>query len=258
MSFFKKAIASTLGIGGAKIDAVVTTKEIYPGEIVEGIFKIRGGNVSQEISDIELDVNTYARREGDDTEYNQNITIQTVTVPINRKINEGEYIEVPFSFKLHIHTPISMHKSKVWISTQLGIDNALDSRDKDYINVSSPKYVENVLQSVQSLGFRIREVENEYRNRQGNDPNYLQEFEFVAYEGEFRGKLDELEIVFVPRPRHVSIYFELDRRARGLRGLMMEELGLDESKLRVQFDYEELSNVEYIKNQIQNMLRQRV
>lgn len=52
MGIFNKVMASTLGIGGAKIDTIVHTKNIVPGKRIEGICKIKGGSIEQYINDI--------------------------------------------------------------------------------------------------------------------------------------------------------------------------------------------------------------
>ena len=57
MSFVNKLLAS-VGIGSATVDTKIFRSELVPGEKVEGIVQIRGGNVEQEIDSIYLSLYT--------------------------------------------------------------------------------------------------------------------------------------------------------------------------------------------------------
>ena len=77
-----------------------------------------------------------------------------------------------------------------------------------------------VLNSISSLGFRLRgaECENATYRLRGRLP-FIQEFEFVPTSGTFRGRLDELELVFLPNSSTTAdLHFQIDRKARGLSG----------------------------------------
>ncbi|MNR46493.1 Sporulation-control protein spo0M [compost metagenome] len=68
---------------------------------------------------------------------------------------------------------------------------------------------------------------------------FVQEFEFVPT-SQFRGQLDELEILFFPDEDGVDLLLQIDRKARGLAGLFAEATGTDESFVRVRFERHEL------------------
>lgn len=57
MSFVNKLLAS-VGIGSATVDTKIFRSELVPGEEVEGIVQIRGGNVEQQIDSIYLSLYT--------------------------------------------------------------------------------------------------------------------------------------------------------------------------------------------------------
>ena len=241
MSFFKKGMATVFGIGGTKVDTIVHSTEIRPGEEVFGVCRIKGGSVEQEIRKITLNVRTSYKKESGDSTTTVYTTLQRIPIHVSGTVEPGTIEEVPFSFILDYKTPVSMNKSKVWISTDLDIAKAVDSGDKDYIKVLPSYPIEAVLEAVAGLGFRLREVENEYDSKRISPLDFVQEFEFVPYEGDFRGRLDELEVIIIPNQYGLELRIEVDRKARGLKGIMFESLGLDEKNVKIEVDYNSLS-----------------
>jgi sporulation-control protein len=94
------------------------------------------------------------------------------------------------------------------------------------------------------LGFRLRNADCEqakgiFRNRLP----FIQEFEFVPVRGPFRGKLDELEVVFFPKRQGVEVLMEVDRKARGFASLLAEALEMDESLVRFTVSEQDIPNL---------------
>lgn len=230
MSLFNKVFAS-IGIGAATVDTKLERDTLVPGEAVKGIVEIRGGSVEQQIDAIYLSLYTTYLKESDERKYTVNALIDQVRLNEPFVIKSQETKQIPFSFELPIDTPISMGRTKIWVATGLDIKNAVDPSDKDFIKVVPNPLMEAVLSVVNDLGFRLREVECEeapYRIRKRLP--FVQEFEFVPITGTYRGKLDELEIVFFPSSSTMTdIYMQVDRKARGLGGFLAEALEMDES-----------------------------
>ncbi|WP_299514375.1 sporulation protein [uncultured Rummeliibacillus sp.] len=233
MSLLHKALAS-LGIGAATVDTKLEKADYTGGEVIHGEVQIRGGNVDQQIDAIYLTVYTNYKREFNDTEIMAKGVIEKVQVtePLTIKANENKVI--PFSFTLPIDTPVTIGKTQVWINTHLDIDNAIDPKDKDYINVHPSLLVADILEELSNLGFRLREVECEQASlRLQNRYPFVQEFEFVPTSGSFRSHLDELEIIFLSQtPDYVEGIMQIDRKVRGLGSLLSEALEMDESFVR--------------------------
>ncbi len=232
MSFVNKLLAS-VGIGSATVDTKIFRSQLVPGENVDGIVQIRGGNVEQNIDGIYLSLFTTYELKKDD----HRVTAQTeigryqLTQPLVIRPNEVK--EVPFSFQLPLDTPITIGKTKVWVRTGLDIKNAVDPADRDYISIVPTPLVGAIFDSLGKLGFRLRNADCEqakgiFRKRLP----FIQEFEFVPVSGTFRGKLDELEVVFFPNPDGVEVLMEVDRKARGFASLLAEALEMDESLVR--------------------------
>lgn len=232
----KKWLAS-VGIGSAEVDTQLENDNLVPGEEVHGKVIIQGGNAEQEINHINLFVMTEALREVDDSKVYEKVKLDSFTVGNSFKISEGEKKELDFQFNLPIHTPPTLGKTKVWIQTGVDVPNAIDPKDRDYVNVNPHQHMSTVLDALTNeLGFQMRKVEMEYSKRH----NYVQEFEFLPG-SEFRGDLDELEVMFFLNTDRVDLILQVDRRAKGLGGLFAEALDMDENFVKVTFTNNEIN-----------------
>ncbi|MDQ1145413.1 sporulation-control protein [Bacillus sp. SORGH_AS 510] len=253
MSFFNKVFAS-VGIGAASVDTKLEKDTYMPGETVQGVVEIKGGKVDQQIEDIYLSLNTTYLKESDDRKYNVTATIERfrLTTPFTIMTNEKK--EIPFTFQLPYDTPLSIGRSKVWVTTGLDIKGGVDPSDKDYLKVIPNQLMTAVFNAVDNLGFRIREADCEEAPRRirGRLP-FVQEFEFVPTSGPFRGKLDELEVVFLSSENGtLDMMFQVDRRARGLSGIFSEAMGMDETNVRLTVSNADLPNLQ---QKIQNVIQ---
>ncbi|WP_243290767.1 sporulation protein [Bacillus sp. FJAT-47783] len=234
MSFFHKMFAS-IGIGAAKVDTKLASNSFCAGEIIEGVVEVKGGNVEQKIDEIYLTVLATYMKEDDDQKYTKQAEIAKVKLNEPFVITANEHKTIPFSFQLPLDTPITKGSSRVWIHTGLDIKGAVDPEDRDYIEVVPNELTNAVFKSIGELGFQLKQVENEeapYRLRKRLP--FIQEFEFYPVEGPFRGRLDELEVVFFQISQNeIEVVFEIDRRARGLAGFLAEALEMDESLVKV-------------------------
>jgi len=254
MSFFNKVLAS-VGIGSAKVDTKLETDVATPGKELRGVVEIQGGKTEQIISDIYLTIKTTYVKEADDTKFNVTGEIARFRLIESFNLKQNEHKVIPFSYILPIDTPLSIGKTKVWIETGLDIKNAVDSTDKDYLRVVPNDLMNSVFQAVNGLGFRLREAECEkapYR-LQRRLP-FIQEFEFIPTSSPFRGRLDELEITFIPLTNdEMEIFMQVDRRARGLGSFLSEALSMDESHIR--FTVNRL-DIPFMQQKIQAIIQQ--
>jgi sporulation-control protein len=233
MSLFNKALAS-IGIGSAQVDTKLEKDKVAPGGEIRGVVHVKGGNTEQKVDEIYLGLNTTYLKESNDRKVNVPVVIDRFRLNEPFSISPGETKEIPFSIVLPLDVPISIGRTKIWVTTALDIKNAVDPSDKDYLQVVPNRLMNSVLNVVEDLGFRLREADCEqapYRLRKRLP--FIQEFEFVPVMGSFRGRLDELEVVFFPvSENEIEIYMQVDRRARGLGGFLSEALETDESNIR--------------------------
>ncbi|MEH7075404.1 sporulation protein [Neobacillus drentensis] len=253
MSFFNKVFAS-VGIGSASVDTKLEKDTYMPGETVNGVVEIKGGKVDQQVDEIYLTLNTTYLREADDKKYTVTAAIDRFRLTTPFVIRSNEKKDIPFSFQLPFDTPLSIGRSKIWVTTGLEIKGGVDPSDKDYLKVVPNPIMSAVFNAIDNLGFRIREADCEEapRRLRGRLP-FVQEFEFVPTSGLFRGRLDELEVVFFPSGNgSLDIMFQVDRRARGLSGLFSEAMGTDESNVRLSVSN---TDIPYLQQKIQSVIQ---
>jgi len=252
MSIFNKVLAS-VGIGSAKVDTVLEKNLYTAGETVYGKVVIQGGNTEQEIDSINLALKTKYLKEFNDSKYYEDGIICSFAITESFTIKADERKEIPFNFQIPYLTPVSIGKSKIWLHTGLDISMALDPTDEDYITVQPSPLAQSVLDSVNSLGFRLVEVENEKPSRGlGANTAFIQEFEYRPT-GEFRNYLDELELTFIRQSADEATFvMQVDRRARGLSGLFSEALEMDETFVRVTVTTQDIPNMRSL---VENTIR---
>jgi sporulation-control protein len=250
MGLFKNTLARVLGIGGTRIDTKLEKTEYQAGERVKGELHIKGGKVKQELESVFLHVMTEYEVESNDKTHHQNGTLQKVIVSVDRIINANEEVIIPFFFTLSENTPVSLHKSHIWIKTHLEIDKAVDQYDADGIQVIPSVGLKTVIQALQEEGFVLRDSEN--KKKYGK---IIQEFEFYPMNGEFRGKLDEIEINYLSFEKTVDLILQIDRKAKGLSGLFAESIGSDETNIRISFSKEHITDKQYVRTSLMNAIK---
>lgn len=234
MGLFNKVLAS-IGIGVAKVDTKLRESQLLLGEHITGVVEVTGGNVEQGIDDIYLSLCATYTTEVDDRKVTKKAMIEKWKIAHSFVIGVGEKKEFSFSFPLPIDTPVTLGKTRVWLHTGLDIKNAVDPTDEDYIRVQPNQMMNAVFRAMENLGFQLKEAEcKEAAYGIRKRLPFVQEFEYVPVRGEFRGKLDEVEMIFFPHaPNEMELLIQVDRRARGLAGLFAEALDLDETFVRV-------------------------
>jgi sporulation-control protein len=254
MSFFNQVLAS-IGIGSAKVDTVLSRSMVRVGDKLEGAVHIQGGNAQQDISSIYLALMTqYIQQQGDSTtRVNTAVGRWEVSSPLS--IRPGQKVEVPFSVPVPLNAPVSLGRTPLWLQTGLDIDNAVDPGDKDRLQVLPHPYMEAVLEAVKDMGFMFKEATCEHNRRLGRGAPFVQEIEFRPGSG--GGRVKELELVCFVNPTGVEVLVEVDRRAKGLQGLLETALDMDERKQFLRLSREELEQgSKYIRGQLANIINQ--
>jgi sporulation-control protein len=234
MSLFNKMLAS-VGIGAAKVDTKLYESRLTAGDPLKGVVEIVGGNVEQTIDDIYLSLCATYVKEVDDRKVTKQAIVEKWKLSDPFTIGIGERKEIPFSVQLPADTPLTVGRTRVWLHTGLDIKNAIDPTDSDYVHIQPFPLMNAVFTAMDRLGFRLREAEcKEVSYHLRKRLPFIQEFEFVPISGEFRGKLDEVEIMFFPNSHEeIEMLIQIDRRARGLVSLFAEALDLDETFVRM-------------------------
>jgi len=230
-----KSFLRAFGVGGPTIDAVLHTPRVEPGGPLTGTLNIRGGDSSQTAAKATLELVARVEKKIGDEEYQADEVIAGVQLP--GPIQLGRDHSLPFRLDLPAHTPVTAlgGHNFVWLRSGLDVPWAIDPSDKDALQVYPNQPQSNVLQAMESLGFRLYKVDIDARSS-WMGRKWVQEFEFrPASYG--RARYDEVELVFEGQRGHqLDVMVQLDRSARGLGGLLMEMTGTDESWRRVTVD----------------------
>jgi sporulation-control protein len=154
-----------------------------------------------------------------------------------RPIVLGRDHSLPFRIDLRCTrrwTTIGGHNF-VWLRSGLDVPWAVDPGDTDGLEVFPNRAQANVLEAMQTLGFRLYKVDIEPRSSWFGR-KWVQEFEFRPVS---RGQLrfDEIEMVFESQHgSQVEVLMQVDRAARGLGGFLMELTDTDESWVHAHLD----------------------
>ncbi|KEP31027.1 sporulation protein [Bacillus safensis] len=255
MSFFKK-LAASAGIGAAKVDTILEKNAYYPGQEVTGTVHVKGGKIAQEIRHINVKIETQYVIVKDDEERRKYANIHSVRVADSFTIQPGEKHEFPFSFILPIDTPMTIGKVEIAVETDLDIQGGIDKSDYDRIFVEAHPWVKNVLEATRNLGFHLNEADCEQAPYFQRRLPFVQEFEFIPTSDYYRYMLDELELIFLIDEGGLDIVFEVDRRARGLRGWLEEMYNDGEQLVRYRFSPSDLENVEVLEGMLEEIIDQ--
>jgi sporulation-control protein len=216
---FDKILAS-IGFGSAKIDTVIENKDIYIGDTIKGKINIQGGSTAQDICGISLALNTLVEVESDDGEYKTGHTIDSWSILDKFTINPNEKISYDFEIHIHNETPVTaincQTSSKVWLDTNLDINNGIDSQDKDYLTIFPTNHMELFINAMDILGFYLHSYDTEKGYLNGG---YFKSVSGCYQEFEFKPKsfnaINEIEASFIIENDKTHVLIELDRRFRG-------------------------------------------
>ncbi|MFC7229461.1 sporulation protein [Salinirubellus salinus] len=215
-----KKVLATIGIGNASVDTVLPSTTVRPGESVEAEVRMQGGNAEQDVSRIELEVETrFLTDDGyrDGTVGRMHLSDGFTLDPDEERV-ETTTIEVPWD------TPVTVGSVDVWVETELDV-TGVDPEDVDYLDVQPTARLQAVFDALEELGLSL------YQSECSRDPysryggGIVQEFEFRPSGGPFAGDLDELEVVARESAEELVVYLEVDRRG----GLLSEMADTDES-----------------------------
>lgn len=252
---FDKLMAA-IGIGSARVDTLLERDTAEAGGVLEGEVLIQGGEVSQDLDALVLDLASEAIKEVDDKKVRIGHAWASTRVCGPLTIGPGEERRIPFALTLPTLSPLSVGRQhpKTWVATRADIAMALDPRDKDPLRILPGPVQRAAFEAMERLGFVMTEAPLEL-SRKHPATGCLQEFEFKPGPGSRFGHLDEAEIAFLPASRGegLDLLVQRDTRATGLGSLLSEMAGTDERFYRITLTGRETA--EQLHDQLQAVLR---
>ncbi|MCB5181177.1 sporulation protein [Streptomyces antimicrobicus] len=215
---FKKLFAA-LGAGGASVDTIITEPNVVPGGVVQGVVRIQGGSVEQQIEGLNLGLQARVEVEGGDQELKQDIVFTKQRLGGAFQVQAGALHEVPFSLEIPWETPVThfaghpLHGMHIGVSTELEIARAIDAGDLDPINVHPLPAQQAILDAFGQLGFRFRSADMERGHIRGTRQSlpFYQEIEFLPPQ-QYRG-LNQVELTFIADGHEMDVVLEMDKKA---------------------------------------------
>lgn len=120
---------SLLGIGSATIDLILPKEAYHPGEIINGIYKIKGGTIEQKIKRIDCDLVMKDLLTGNEK------VIDSTMVLLSKEIQSEENNQLTFSFKLDDYLPYTSEERSFRFKTRLTFNEGVESKDQDIIQI---------------------------------------------------------------------------------------------------------------------------
>lgn len=222
---FKKILAS-VGIGKAKVDAVLVSDTLKAGAPFEVDVIIQGGDVEQEIQGLAFAIMARSKAivetNEHDREVQKSVVLQEWWQDLNMTVQAGETLSKTFILNLHPEIPASelagRSIAKVWLQTGIDIKNGVDGSDKDLLVILPSPTQLAVLDYISQSGYRLfkSDVEVGRVTASGFTSNLscYQEFEFKPESFSLFG-VKEIEVSFVDNGNETGVLLEVDRAFKG-------------------------------------------
>ncbi|WP_168188665.1 sporulation protein [Thermoflavimicrobium daqui] len=193
-----KSFLAKLGHGGAKVDFVLDKSDYALGDSLRGELIVQGGTVEQQINriDIELVMSIYHK----DHYYTQ--TVGKIPFHTPFKIQPEERKSIPVSYVFPMNLLLSSSSISYYFVSHLDIAGAVDSSDKDFVQVLPPLRLQNALIAFEQIGFYEKHDSRSFNG-------YLQEFELKPT-GMFKDQIEEVEFVVSLEETGIRLLLEVD------------------------------------------------
>lgn len=248
MSFLKKMMSS-VGIGNLTIDTQLQEAEVIAGHTLHGEVLIKGGKAAQQINSVGIELIAELYTEEGTHTY---LTLSSCSVLGAIEVAPESTARYPFSLQVPNDAPVSFGNSRVFAKTQADISFALDPKDHDEVVIAPHPLQACAMAALEQLGFRFNEVIFEPAPYQmAARLPVLQVMEYKAMDGEFAGRVDEIDVCCVFHEQTMDVLLEIDRRA----GWVAEAFEHDESMVRLTVDLHDTPNVDNFREYLRDLIR---
>ncbi|MGN2640405.1 sporulation protein [Nocardia takedensis] len=218
---FRKLLAAA-GVGGAEVETELFTPGVQPGGVVEGVIRLRGGAVGQDISRIAVEFVTRVEHEYEDHEGHRDTGFGWTHVHGPLHLPAQAPLEFRFAARAPMETPITFYNGRqlpgafVAVRTIVEIQGAVDAADTDPIGVGALPAQHVLLEAVERLGFHLRSADAESGHIR-NTPQQLPFYQEIEFGGSHHyPKLNQLEVTFLAAEHGMTVVLEADKRGTWL------------------------------------------
>lgn len=197
---FKKLL-NKIGIGTASVNLVLDADRARVGEDLVGSIMITGGSSETKVDAV--NVNLIMKTKQGDSEHEHHVA--KIPVVKGLVVGSGENLQFPIRFTLPA-LPQSSRYVTYSLHTELDIPGAVDKHDFDDFYVLPAQPVAVLQDALHHLGF-------EPKSDSGEMEGPYQKFEYKPTSGAYKGRLSELEVIFLLEEEGVRLYVELDHKS---------------------------------------------
>jgi sporulation-control protein len=235
-----KRLLSSIGIGAATVDTILPGAEVRPGERVDLVVELSGGDAVQRIDGLYFTLK--AESAGDEW------VVDRYEFDGSFTIDPGEERTEQVTLRIPVWTPVTRGGPRVWLETGVDIDWAIDPTDSDDVSVEPDDFVAALFDAADSLGFAFHSagvVETPWLD----DRPFAQELVFTPDE-RFERDVSKLVLTTIPRGDDLRLYIQVEQRDE-----VAEAVGQDfnEQELSVTVTY---ANPEMIGRRISSTIDQ--
>jgi sporulation-control protein len=215
---FKKMLGA-LGMGGMKVDTVLSTPGAHPGAALTGQVNLVGGSADADIEHITLGLVTRMEVETGHGDHAATGEFHRLTVSGPLRLAAGQHLSLPFQLVLPWETPITavygqpLRGMVMGVRTEVSIARAIDKGDLDPVQIHPLPVQQRILDAFTQLGFVFKSADLEYGQIAGVHQTlpFYQEIEYFPAQ-QYAGSLNEVELTFVTNPHTVDVILEFDKR----------------------------------------------
>jgi sporulation-control protein len=215
---FKKMLGA-LGMGGLKVDTVLSTPGAHPGAALTGQVNLVGGSADADIEHITLGLATRMEIETGHGDHAATGEFHRLTVSGPLRLAAGQHLSLPFQLVLPWETPITtvygqpLRGMVMGVRTEVSIARAIDKGDLDPVQIHPLPVQQRILDAFAQLGFVFKSADLEYGQIAGVHQTlpFCQEIEYFPAQ-QYAGSLNEVELTFVTSPHQVDVILEFDKR----------------------------------------------
>lgn len=206
-----------LDIGGARVDTILETEHLLPGQIFNAQIVITAGDVNQQIAGLDLVLLTHVKNS--QGELIENHIIEQWRITDIGAIEPGEIKTIPFEARLHSETPLSdlnvnIEQSYVWLEPTIDMHFVVNPSDNDYLQIHANDAVKTCMQAMDKLGFSLDKVNVKkgllraptFQSHSG----CYQEFEYKPNSRSLF-KIQDIALSFISEAHKTHVLIEMDR-----------------------------------------------
>lgn len=210
-----------VNIGAARVDTILETEHLQPGQLFNAQIVITAGDVSQQIAGIDLVLLTHVK--DSQGELVGNHIIEQWRINDVDTIEPGEIKIIPFEARLHSETPLSninvnFEQSYVWLEPTVDFHFAVDASDNHSLHIHANEAVKTCMQAIYKLGFSLDKVNVQkgllraptFQTHSG----CYQELEYKPNSGNLF-KIQAIALSFISEAHKTHVLIEMDRAHKG-------------------------------------------